>query len=263
MREKTLTGKTAVVTGASKGIGRAIAERLAADGCDVFLLARSSDSLMEAAQEIETAHGGSAGWHAVDLKSLSGCADAAAAALDRFGRVDILVNCAGDTKAGAFPDQPDADWMDGFDLKLHGAVRLSRLLWPALKESKGTVVNIGGAAAYTPGPGFMVGGAVNAALAHFTKALSKQGLKDDVNVNIVHPGMTVSDRMQTLLEHQAAVEGISIDEAKERNVTGAGIRRLGQPEDVANAVAFLCSPASRHIQGVQIAIDGGATGGLH
>lgn len=263
MQEKPLAGKKAVVTGASKGIGRAIAERLASDGCDVFLLARSADALKAAADRIESDHGVAAGFRAVDLKSLSGCEEAAAAVLDRFGGIDILVNCAGDTKAGTFPDQPDADWMDGFDLKFHGAVRLSRLLWPALKNAKGTVVNVGGGAAYTPGPGFMVGGAVNAALAHFTKALSKQGLKDDVNVNIVHPGMTVSDRMQTLLEHQAKTEGISIAEAKERNVSGAGIRRLGQPEDVANAVAFLCSPASRHIQGVQIAVDGGATGGMH
>ena len=263
MQEKAFAGKTAVVTGASKGIGRAIAERLAADGCNVFLLARSADALTQAARDIAAAHDVDAAWHSADLKSLSGCEEAAAAVLDRFDRVVILVNCAGDTKAGAFPEQSDDDWMDGFALKFHGAVRLTRLLWPALKTAKGTVVNVGGAAAYSPAPGFMVGGAVNAALAHFTKSLSKQGLKDDVNVNIVHPGMTVSDRMQTLLEHQAEVEGISIEEAKTRNVSGAGIRRLGQPEDVANAVAFLCSPESRHIQGVQIAIDGGATGGMH
>jgi len=263
VQEKAFAGKTAVVTGASKGIGRAIAERLAADGCNVFLLARSAEALTQAARDIAAAHDVEAVWHSADLKSLSGCEEAAVAVLDRFDRVDILVNCAGDTKAGAFPEQSDDDWMDGFALKFHGAVRLTRLLWPALKAAKGAVVNVGGAAAYSPAPGFMVGGAVNAALAHFTKSLSKQGLKDDVNVNIVHPGMTVSDRMQTLLEHQAKVEGISIEEAKTRNVSGAGIRRLGQPEDVANAVAFLCSPESRHIQGVQIAIDGGATGGMH
>lgn len=263
MPEKILAGKVAVVSGASKGIGRAIADRLAADGADVFLLARSGDALAAAAGEIEKAHGTAAGYRAVDLKTLQGCEQAAKAAQDRFGRVDILVNCAGDTKAGIFTEQPDEQWLDGFDLKFHGAVRLSRLFWPALKETKGTVVNVGGGAAYTPGPNFMVGGAVNSALAHFTKSLSKLGLKDDVNVNIVHPGMTVSDRMQMLLEQQSKNEGITIKEAKERNVTGAGIRRLGQPEDVANAVAFLCSPASRHIQGVQIAVDGGATGGMH
>lgn len=263
MPENTLAGKVAVITGASKGIGRAIADRLAADGANVFLLARSDDALAAASEEIEKAHGVSAGYQAVDLKTLHGCEQAAHAVLDRYGRVDILVNCAGDTKAGIFTAQPDEEWLDGFDLKFHGAVRLSRLLWPALKEAKGTVVNVGGAAAYTPGPNFMVGGAVNSALAHFTKSLSKLGLKDDVNVNIVHPGMTVSDRMQMLLEQQSKNEGISIEEAEERNVAGAGIRRLGQPEDVANAVAFLCAPASRHIQGVQIAIDGGATGGMH
>ncbi|MBP5858594.1 SDR family NAD(P)-dependent oxidoreductase [Marivibrio halodurans] len=262
MSPSSMNGKVAVVTGASKGIGRAIAERLAADGCDCFLIARSADALAEVAEAIE-ATGRRAGWAAVDLGALDGVEEAAAAARERFGRVDILVNCAGDTKAGAFPAQPDADWMAGFALKFHGAVRLTRALWPLLVESHGTVINIGGAAAYSPAPGFMIGGAVNAALAHFTKALSKQGLMDDVNVNIVHPGMTASDRMRRLLEQQAEAQGISVEEATAKSEAASGIRRIGTPEDVATTVAFLCDPAARHIQGVQIAVDGGATDGLH
>ncbi|SLN30725.1 SDR family NAD(P)-dependent oxidoreductase [Oceanibacterium hippocampi] len=262
MSERALSNKIAVVTGAGKGIGRAIAERLAADGADCFLLARSDAALAEVAGAIE-GKGRAAGWAAIDLATLAGCEAAAKAALDRFGRIDILVNCAGATRAGAFPEQPDADWMAGFDLKFHGAVRLTRLFWPALKEARGTVVNIGGGAAYTPGPGFMVGGAVNAALAHFSKALATQGIKDDVNVNIVHPGMTVTDRMQKMIEQRAAASGTTVEEERARTLASSGMRRLGQADDVANVVAFLCDPAARHIQGVQIAVDGGATTGLH
>lgn len=261
MEMTDLTGRTALVTGASKGIGRAIARRLAAEGCRVALVARASDALTAAAEEIVAA-GGEA--HAVpaDLSAEAGCLVAAEGALKALGGLDILVNCAGATRAGAFPAQVDADWIDGFALKFHGAVRLTRALWPALVARKGTVVNIGGAAAYTPSPGFMVGGAVNSALASFTKALSKQGLADDVNVNILHPGMTETDRMEALLVQEAEAEGCDVEEIRARKSAEAGLRRLGQPEDVAEAVVFLCSPRARHIQGVGLAIDGGATPGL-
>ena len=257
-----LSGKVALVTGASKGIGQAIASRLAAEGCDVALVARDAKALSLAAGEIVASHGVRAVAIAADLASEAGCNDAAHRTLAEFGGLDILVNCAGDTKAGVFPVQPDADWTGGFALKFFGAVRLTRALWGPLKTRKGTVINIGGAAAYTPSPGFMVGGAVNAALAHFTKSLSKQGLVDDVNVNIIHPGSTVTERMDALIRQEAAASGIAEDEVRRRNHERAGIRRLGLPEDIAAAVAFLCSPRARHIQGVGIAIDGGATPGL-
>ena len=262
MSDKKLAGKTALVTGASKGIGAAIARRLAADGADVALVARSADALAAAAREIEATHGVRAVAIPADLTTEDGCTDAAARALSELGHLDILVNCAGATRAGAFPAQPDADWTDGFALKFFGTVRLTRALWPALAARHGTVINIGGAAAYTPGPTFMVGGAVNAALAHFSKSLSKQGLVDDVNVNIVHPGMVETDRLEQLIHQQAEAEGVPEDEIRRRNVTKAGIRRLGTTDDIAEVVAFLCSPAARHVQGVGFAIDGGATPGI-
>lgn len=255
-------GKSALVTGASKGIGRAIAERLAREGCDVALAARNGDELHAVAQFIEAQHGTRAIPVPADLSSQQGCSDAASRVLDALGGLDIFVHCAGATKAGAFPDQSDEDWTNGFDLKFFGAVRLARALWPALKERHGTVVLIGGGAAYTPSAAFMVGGAVNAALAHFSKALSKQGLEDDVNVNIVHPGPTVTERMEALIEQEAKATGTSPDSIREESFTKAGIRRLGETSDVAEAVAFLCAPAARHIQGVGLRVDGGASPAL-
>jgi 3-oxoacyl-[acyl-carrier protein] reductase len=259
---RELMGKTALVTGASKGIGRAVAARLAAAGCDVALVARKSDVLTAAASEIAAEHGTRAVPIGIDLSNEAGCVAAAEQALVALDEIDILVNCAGDTRGGSFPAQPDSEWTEGFALKFFGAVRLTRALWPSLKSRRGIVINIGGAAAYTPGRGFMIGGAVNAALAHFSKALSKQGLIDDVNVNVVHPGATVTERMETLIRQEAFDEGISEDEVRRRNGLRSGIRRLGQPGDIAETVAFLCSPRARHIQGAAIAVDGGATPGL-
>jgi NAD(P)-dependent dehydrogenase (short-subunit alcohol dehydrogenase family) len=261
MAKSELSGRKALVTGASKGIGRAIALRLAADGAEVALVARSEEDLDRVADEAASA-GSKVHVIAADLSTLTGCEAAASRALETLGSLDILVNVAGATRAGVFPNQPDEDWIEGFALKFHGAVRLTRCLWPTLVSAKGTVINIGGAAAQTPAPGFMVGGAVNAALAHFTKALSKQGLNDDVNVNIVHPGMTETDRMEQLLQQEAEAEGIPLDEVRARKSSEAGLRRIGRPEDVSETVAFLCSPKARHIQGIALTVDGGATPGV-
>jgi NAD(P)-dependent dehydrogenase (short-subunit alcohol dehydrogenase family) len=257
-----LSGKTALVTGASKGIGRAIADRLCAEGAVVALVARDEAALRMVATDMEARHGVRAVAIAADLVSEEGCRIAAEQVIGALGGLDILVNCAGDTKAGSFPAQPDADWTTGFALKFFGAVRLTRALWEPLKARSGTVVNIGGAATYTPSAGFMVGGAVNAALAHFSKSLSKQGLADDVNVNIVHPGATLTERMENLIRQEAAAEGLPESEISRRNWERAGIRRLGTPEDIAETVVFLCLPRARHIQGVGIAVDGGSTPGL-
>lgn len=184
-------------------------------------------------------------------------------ALDAFGKVDILVNCAGATRAGPFRELDDAAWEDGFALKFHAAVRLSRLFWPDLVSSHGTVVNIVGGLARTPTPDIMIGGAVNAAFANFSKALAGLGLRDDVNVNTIHPGQTVTTRLETLLEARAAADGVTPAEFQASVVEEHGVRRLGRPEDVAALAVFLCLPEARHIQGVAVSVDGGGTSGLY
>lgn len=253
-----LDGKVAVVTGGSKGIGKAIATRLAADGADCLLVARTAGDLETAAAEISGDTGRRIETFAADLRSLEACEATAAYARDIFDSVDILVNNAGATRGGPFLEVADDVWQDGFALKFWAAVRLSRLLWPDLVAARGTVINIVGGFARTPAPEFMIGGAVNAALANFSKALAGQGLVDDVNVNTVHPGQTVTDRMAGVLATRAAAAGVEPEEFKQRIIQRQGVRRLGQPEDIAALVAFLCSSDARHIQGVAVAVDGGA-----
>ncbi len=256
-------GKTAFVSGGSKGIGFAIARRLAEDGCNAFLAASNGDRLRAAAEGLSRTGRGEVGFHAADLRTLDGCNDAAGAALDRFERCDILINAAGATRGGIFPNQPDEEMLDGFALKFHGAVRLSRALWPALSETKGTVINIVGGFARTPAADFMVGGAVNAALANFSKALADKGLQDDVNVNWIHPGMTTTERLERIFADRAAQQGKTRDQVEADSIASEGIRRLGQPADVAALAVFLCSPAARHIHGTGISCDGGGAKGCY
>ena len=141
-------------------------------------------------------------------------------------------------------------------------MRVSRVFWPDLVASNGSVVNVIGGLARTPAPDIMIGSAVNAALANFTKALAGMGLRDDVNVNAVLPGQTVTERLDKILNKRAEGAGVTPEEFQQGLVDKQGVRRLGQPEDVAATISFLTSPEARHVQGVSIAIDGGSTKGL-
>ncbi|MGH8915367.1 MAG: SDR family NAD(P)-dependent oxidoreductase, partial [Acidimicrobiia bacterium] len=157
-----LEGKVAVVTGGSRGIGRAIASRLAEEGADIVISARSADTLQRTSKEISSATGRRVETVPADLSTLEGCQSLHKETTSRFGHVDILINCAGATKSGSFLELTDETWQDGFNLKFFGAVRLSRLFWPQLAESHGSVIHIVGGMARTPNPNFTIGGAVNA-----------------------------------------------------------------------------------------------------
>jgi len=255
------TNKRAVVTGASRGIGNSVALRLAREGADVALLARSTDALAAVADDITTM-GRRAVVVAEDLRTAEGCTTAADRVLTDLGGVDVFVHCAGATKGGLFVELDDAVWEDGLALKFYAAVRLNRAFWQSLTANKGSVVHIVGGFARTPDPDFMIGGVVNAALANFSKALAGLGKRDDVNVNVIHPGMTVTERLTEIFQTEASRTGETLAEIEARKVELDGIRRLGQPEDVATLVAFLCSEEARHIQGVAVAVDGGATAGV-
>ncbi|HSK98640.1 MAG TPA: SDR family oxidoreductase [Euzebyales bacterium] len=257
-----LDGKVAVVTGGSRGIGRAIARRLAEQGADVVIAARTVTTLQTTADEIAVATGRRVEPVPADLSALDGCEELHREATARFDHIDILVNCAGATKSGHFLELPDELWQEGFDLKFFGAVRLCRLFWPQLAATHGSVVHVVGGMARTPNPNFAIGGAVNAALANFGKALAGLGLADDVNVNIVHPGQTQTERLTEMMADQAARQGTTGDQVLAETIQRQGIRRLGTPEDVAELVAFLCRPQARHIHGAAISVDGGATRSL-
>src|SRR6478672_7329448 len=241
-------GKVAVITGGSRGIGREIAVDFAKAGAQTVIVSSSDANLAAAAKTIGAAGGPAPLAINADLRKLEGVQQVFNTVKDRFGRCDILVNSAGATKAGNFVDLPDEAWMDGYALKLFGCVRMCRLFWPMLKAAHGFVVNIGGGAARSPGADFAIGASVNAAMGNFSKALSQQGKKDGVNVNVIHPGATETERFYQLVEQR-----------KQEATVKDGLRRLGKAEDIAALTLFLCSEKARHIQGTAIAVDGGST----
>src|SRR5215207_6891457 len=257
------SGKVVVVTGGSRGIGRAIALAFARKGAQTVLASSSENNLAAASKMIKQAGGSEPFTVAGDLRTLAACEQVFNKVRERFGRCDILVNNAGATRAGAFVTLPDEAWMDGYALKFFGCVRMCRLFWPMLKAANGHVVNIGGGAARTPGADFTIGGSVNAAMGNFSKSLSQLGKRDGVNVNAIHPGATDTERFGELLDQRSRASGKSIDELRKEATAKDGIRRIGKPVDISALTLFLCSESARHIQGTAIAVDGGSTAGYY
>jgi NAD(P)-dependent dehydrogenase (short-subunit alcohol dehydrogenase family) len=254
----TLKGKTAIVTGSSRGIGRAIALRLARDGARVVVCARTADALSEAVREIESA-GGAAAALALDLREADAGNRVVDFALKTHGSLDIVVNNAGATRRGEFVKLTDEDWMDSFALKFFGAVRVTRAAWPHLQKCKGSVVFISGAGGRTPGAEFAAGGSVNAGLLSLTKALSEAGIRDGVQVNCVNPGTVRTDRLKLRLAETMKAKGIDQATAERQFVAASNVTRIGEPEDIAALVAFVVGEEGRFLQGSLIDIDGGAT----
>ncbi len=255
-------GKVAVITGGSRGIGRAVAVAFAREGAQTVIASSSEANLTAASKTIAQA-GAAPLAVTADLRTLEGCQQVLARVQERFKRCDVLVNSAGATKAGNFFDLPDDAWLDGYALKFFGCVRMCRLFWPMLREAQGHVVNIIGGAARSPGQDFLIGGSVNAAMGNFSKGLSQLGKKDGVNVNAIHPGVTQTERLEQLLEMRSKASGKTVEQLRAEATAKDGLRRLGQPEDIAALTLFLCSESARHIQGTAIAVDGGSTVGYY
>jgi NAD(P)-dependent dehydrogenase (short-subunit alcohol dehydrogenase family) len=255
---KPLQGKISIVTGASRGIGRAIARRLAAEGSSVVLTARDQALLDDAAAEIRASEG-TAETLALDLRMPDSGQRVADFAVGRFGRIDIVVNNAGATKRGDFLDLTDDDFADGFALKFFGSVRLTRAAWPHLKAARGSVVFISGIGGRTPGAQFTIGGSVNAALLSLTKALADLGLRDGVQVNAVNPGTIRTARYTGRLNALAKERGLDPESAEREYIKNGAIARIGEPEDIAALVAFVAGPEGKMLHGALIDMDAGAT----
>ena len=250
-----------VVTGASQGIGRATAIRLAQDFEAVVLTARQADELRNTAAEVESA-GAKAQTYSLDLREPRSADILVRGTLDRFGRIDALVNIAGAVPQIDLFEMTDAQWEDGMSLKLHGARRLTMRAWDALKTPRGAVVFISGSAALDPKPGFAAVATINAAIIAIAKAFAEQGTKDGVQVNSVVPGAVMTGRRRSFMEHWAPAHGMSVEDAMSKFPEKAGIARYGEPEEIAGLMAYLVSREVRWLTGAAVRMDGGEIKGV-
>lgn len=219
----------AVVTGASQGIGRATALRLARDFSVVVLVARDKDKLEQTAADIRTA-GAEAMIYALDLRQPQSAETVIKGTLERFSRIDALLNIAGAVPQIDLCEMTDAQWDDGMALKFHGARRLTMRAWDALKASGGSVVLMSGSAAFNPKPGSAAVAAINAAINALAKAFAEQGIKDGVQVNSISPGAVMTGRRLSFFEKWAPAHNLTVEEAMKTFPQEAGIARFGQPE---------------------------------
>ena len=251
----------AIVTGASQGIGRATALRLARDFAAIVLVARDKGNLEITAAEIDKIRAVSINY-ALDLRQPQAAETVIKGTLERFGRIDALLNIAGAVPQIDLFEMTDAQWHDGMALKLHGARRLTIRAWDALKASKGSVVLLSGSAALDPKPGFAAVAATNAAIIALAKAFAEQGIKDGVQVNSVVPGAVMTARRQSFFEKWAPAHNLTVDEAIKKFPEEAGISRFGKPEEVADLLSYLVSPAAKWMTGASVRIDGGEIKGI-
>ena len=247
-----LRGKTALVTGASKGIGLACARQLAEEGCHLHLASRTKADLERARESIQARHNVSVTIHACDLSN----GDTARALAADCPDLDILVNNAGAIPAGDLQAIDEARWRDAWNLKVFGYVNLSRAVYPAMKaRGGGVIVNVLGVAGERPTWGYIAGSAGNASLMAFTRGMGGTSLVDRIRVVACNPGLIRTERMETMLRATAAAKLGDAARWQELIPTAPPV---GTPEQCADLVAFLASDRASHITGTVVTIDGGA-----
>jgi len=248
-----LRGRRALVTGSSKGIGLAIARSLAAEGCDVQLVARTQSELDKVTAQIKADYGVEAKGHSADLSNSAQVKAVAAAS----GDVDILVNSAGAIPRGTLTEIDEERWRKAWDLKLFGAINLTREIYgPMCQRGKGVIVNIAGLAGERPDAYYIAGSCANAALIMFSRSLGGDSIRHGVRVLAVNPGPVETEKHITDTK-RLAKEKFG-DENRWRDVmSGLPMKRAATTDEVSAMVAFLCSDFSSYISGSSITIDGG------
>jgi 3-oxoacyl-[acyl-carrier protein] reductase len=252
-------GRVAIVTGASKGIGREIALELAAEGTDLVICARGEGPLAAAAEEILRG-GRRVEAVAADVATPGGAALVLDRARARFGRVDVLVNNAGKGAPKRMLDLTDADWYESLELNFMSAVRLSLGCVPLMRaQGGGRIINISSRVARQPDPLFAPYAAAKAALINFTKNLANAFSKDGILSNCIVPGLVRTEAVEEAARASAAVTGKTVEEVFAATLRKRPIPagRLGEPGDVAGLVVFLAGPRASWITGSTFTVDGG------
>jgi 3-oxoacyl-[acyl-carrier protein] reductase len=253
-----LKGKVSLVAAASKGLGRAVAEELAAEGAALVLCARGEEALQETCAAIEKSTGAAVLGVAADVANPADVARVVQAARDRFGRIDVLVTNAGGPPAGTFDTLSAEQWDAATRLLLSSVVELTRAVLPGMKERGwGRILNVTSISVKQPVANLMLSNSLRAAVTGMARTLATEVAPFGVTVNNILPGYTRTERVVGLAEATAAKEGISADAATARWEAEIPMRRLGEPREFAALAAFLCSERASYITGTSVPVDGG------
>jgi len=263
-----LQGKVAIVAASSKGLGRATALQLAREGASVVMCSRDRVAIDAAAEAVcraavEAENGGTAIGMVADVTIGADIERLVAATLDRFRRIDILISNAGGPPAGSFETFEEQAYVDAINLNLLSTLRLARAVVPTMKAQQGgSIVNITSVSVKQPLDGLILSNTARAGVIGLAKSMANELGQYNIRVNNVGPGPTRTDRILNLAKQRAATLGITEEEAVNRDWTGIPLGRLGEPEEFANVVTFLASPAASYVTGVTIQVDGGLYRGI-
>ena len=253
-----LKGKRALVTGASRGLGYAVAATLAAEGCQVAINSRSMENLSAAAKQIESDYGSKVATFPADMSAPSAPANLIAETIKTLGGLDLLVTNAGGPPSGGFESFSEEDWAKAIDLSLMSHVRLIKAALPYLRESDAaSVLTITSVSVKQPIPNLVLSNSIRAATVGLTKTLALELGGDGIRFNSILPGWTKTDRVFELLGARAQANGTSVDEEMAKQMEACPLGRMADPQEFANPAVFLLSPSASYITGVMLTVDGG------
>jgi 3-oxoacyl-[acyl-carrier protein] reductase len=259
-----IKGKAVLITAASSGIGKAVAEAFAVEGCNVAICARTQETLIETAREIKSKFNNEPFWGVCDLNKKKDIETFYEAVKKQFGKIDILINNCGGPVPGYFRELSEEDWQEAYKQVLLSVIRFSNLVVPNMIEQEwGRIINITSIAVKQPVNNLILSNSLRAAVTGLAKSLSNEFGHKNITVNNVAPGYTLTHRLYELAVNRGKTSGKTHEDILSEMVKDVPMNRLGGPEEIASAVAFLASQKASYITGTTIQVDGGSTKALY
>lgn len=253
-----LANKNVLVTAASSGIGRAVAKMFLEEGANVFICSSNFDKISKTYDELKSIYSGNLEYSKCDINNKDEIKDTVNQALDKFGRIDILVNNCGGPTPGFFDDLNEEQWSEGYNQVLMSAVRFTKLVLPQMQVNNwGRIINITSISVKQPIDNLVLSNTFRSGLTAFSKTLSNQIGNYNITVNNVAPGLTLTGRLDELAELRAKEANISKDEMLKKMASDIPLKRLADPEEIAATVVYLSSAMGGYINGQTIVVDGG------